>query len=494
MSGQCPRIIIGGERGGVGKTTLAAGLLAAWRGRNWLCRAFKKGPDYIDSAWLSAASGHVCRSLDTFLMREGVARWSFRKHAIAEGVNLIEGNRGLFDGVDADGSFSTAELAKLLAAPVILVIDCEKRTRTTAAVALGCRLLDPQMHLAGVILNRLGTARQERVARQAVERDANLPVLGAVPRLSGLEFHERRLGLVPPQEQGQADEAVRAAAEAAEKYLDIERLWKTGWQAGALPAGIVEAGAADPVKTDGRAGHSTESAEISESPLIGYFFDSAFHFYYPENLEALERQGARLLAIDAQATPALPAGLDGLYIGGGFPEERAAALSDNGTLRKSVLTAAENGLPIYAECGGLMYLGKRLITQKGTYPMAGVYPFSTVLEVTPQGHGYVEALVTPVHPFLRAGLRIRGHEFHYSRPVEWKDGEIEFGLSLLRGKGFAQGRDGVVRGNTFATYVHVHALGEPLWARSFVEACRTYRQHCRLATPEPAAATAPVTA
>ncbi|MCX8038211.1 MAG: AAA family ATPase [Candidatus Sumerlaeia bacterium] len=240
MNGHCPRMIIGGERGGVGKTTLAVGLLAAWRRRNRLCRAYKKGPDYIDSAWLSAAAGHVCRSLDTFLMGEAVAIASFRKHAIPDGVNLIEGNRGLFDGVDADGSFSTAELAKLLAAPVVLVIDCEKRTRTTAAVALGCRLLDPQAKLAGVILNRLGTARQERVARQAVERDAQLPVLGAVPRLSDLEFYERRLGLVPPQEQGQPAEAVRAAAEAAEKYLDIEGLWKTAWQAGALPSGIAE--------------------------------------------------------------------------------------------------------------------------------------------------------------------------------------------------------------------------------------------------------------
>ncbi|MCX8038210.1 MAG: hypothetical protein N3D11_14375 [Candidatus Sumerlaeia bacterium] len=228
---------------------------------------------------------------------------------------------------------------------------------------------------------------------------------------------------------------------------------------------------------------------------MGYFFDSAFHFYYPENLEALERQGARLLAIDAQSAPALPERLDGLYIGGGFPEERARALADNATLRKSVLTAAENGLPIYAECGGLMYLGNRLITQKGIYPMAGVFPFSTILEISPQGHGYVEARVTAAHPFLPAGRRIRGHEFHYSRPVEWKDDEIVFGLSLLRGTGFAPGRDGVVRGNAFATYVHIHALGEPLWARSFVDACRTYRQHCRLATPEPATvATTPVTA
>jgi cobyrinic acid a,c-diamide synthase len=476
-------MVIAGERGGVGKTTLSVGLLAAWRARGWQCRAFKKGPDYIDSAWLAAASGHVCRCLDIYLMSEAVAARSFREHAIETGVNLVEGNRGLFDGVDAEGTFSTAELAKLLSCPVILVIDCEKRTRTTAAVALGCRLLDRDVRVVGVILNRLGTARQERIAREAVEQGAGICVLGAVPRLPDLAFRERRLGLVPPQEQRQPDTAIRAAAEAAEKYLDMERLWKAAFQAVALPQEATDGADTDEHR---RTRADTDRMDRTDTLRIGYFFDSAFHFYYPENLEALERWGASLVSIDAQHTPALPPELDGLYIGGGFPEERAAALSLNATMRESVRAAAENGLPIYAECGGLMYLGRQLTTRDGSYPMAGVLPYSTVVEMSPQGHGYVEAVVAGGHPFLTPGSRIRGHEFHYSRPVDWDEKEITFALSLSRGQGFGDGRDGVVRKNTVATYVHVHALGEPQWAHSVVDLCRRNRRNRCLASMESA--------
>jgi cobyrinic acid a,c-diamide synthase len=472
MSRVFPRIILGGERGGCGKTTLSAGLLAAWRNCGWCSRPFKKGPDYIDSAWLTAAAAHPCRNLDTFLMEEEAVARSFRGHAAETGVNLIEGNRGLFDGVDAGGRFSTAELAKLLECPVVLILDCEKRTRTTAAVALGARLLDPDVRIAGVILNRLGTARQERVTRAAIEQCAGLPVLGAVPRLPDLLFRERRLGLVPPQENGEPCQcqALEAAAKAAERYLDVEGLWKAAHEASPLPARVESLGEIPAAPPQGA---------LREDLRIGYFFDSAFHFYYPDNLEALERAGADLIPIDAQRTPALPANLDGLYIGGGFPEERAPALSANRSMRESVRVAAENGLPIYAECGGLMYLARTLVTSDDCYPMAGVFPFSTALEPTPQGHGYVEAVVLDGHPFLAAGTRIRGHEFHYSRPVEWDEDAVSFTLSLTRGRGFSDGRDGIAYKNTFATYTHIHTLGEPHWGRSVVGLCAQYRRDRR---------------
>lgn len=465
-------MILAGERGGTGKTMLSTGLLAAWRVRGWRCAAFKKGPDYIDSAWLTAACGRVCRNLDTFLMGEAVVARSFGDHAITMGVNLIEGNRGLFDGVDSEGSFSTAELAKLLACPVVLVLDCEKRTRTTAAAALGCRLLDPQINVVGVILNRLGTARQECITRTAVERGAGLRTLGAVPRLPDLAFRERHLGLVPPQEETCPEEVVEAAEKLAETYLDVEALWRVAWEAAPLTLRL-DSAAASP---------SHEIGEPSvDGPRIGYFLDSAFHFYYPENLEAIERLGARLMPIDARRSPMLPPDLDGLYIGGGFPEQHAPALSANVTLRESVRAAADEGLPIYAECGGLMYLGQRLKTDQGEFSMAGLFPFSTVLEKTPQGHGYVEAVVTGAHPFLTAGSHFKGHEFHYSRPVDWDERSMTFALSLLRGRGFSEGRDGLVYKNTFATYVHVHALGEPRWASSVVDLCKKIRQERRCA-------------
>jgi len=442
--------------------------------------AFKKGPDYIDSAWLSAASGRTCRNLDTFLMNEATVARSFQDHAVTDGVNLIEGNRGLFDGVDAQGTFSTAELAKLLAAPVVVVLDCEKRTRTVAATALGCRLLDPGVHVAGVVLNRLGTARQERVIRTAVEQDAGLKVFGAIPRLSDPVFQERHLGLIPPQEQDRPGEAVAAAAKMVESCLDLEALWRVACEA-PLMAGLERDGELHHAERD-ECDKDFHHAERDDYDVrIGYFLDSAFHFYYPENLEALERAGANLAPIDAQRAPALPGDLDGLYIGGGFPEQHAPRLAANEPLRESVRAAAERGLPIYAECGGLMYLGRRLKTAAGEFPMAGVFPFSTMLEEAPQGHGYVEASATAAHPFLSAGTRFKGHEFHYSHPVDWDERDVTFGLSLTRGRGFSQGRDGLVYKNTFATYVHIHALGEPLWAASVVNLCKTFRRERRLA-------------
>jgi cobyrinic acid a,c-diamide synthase len=220
---------------------------------------------------------------------------------------------------------------------------------------------------------------------------------------------------------------------------------------------------------------AAKAQPVADGPRIGYFFDSAFHFYYPDNLEALEQLGATLVAINAQQNPALPERLDALYIGGGFPEERAPQLSANATLRESVRRAAQNGLPIYAECGGLIYLGRQLKTVQGAYPMAGVFPFSTVVERAPQGHGYVEAVAAGCHPFLVAGARVRGHEFHYSRPVEWTDDDLTFALTLERGQGFHSGRDGLVFKNTFATYVHIHALSEPRWAEALVNRCRKGR-------------------
>ena len=432
--------------------------------------AFKKGPDYIDSAWLSGASESSCRNLDLFLMSEQAVAQSFDAHALDDGVNLIEGNRGLFDGSDPQGTYSTAELAKFLDAPVVLIVNCQKQTRTAAAFALGCRQMDGDVRIAGVILNRLATARQEEVIRAAIERDAGLKVLGAIPRMPDSAFHERRLGLTPPQEQDRPDQAIADAARMAEQYLDIEGLWQVAQAAPPLDARLKDLIA--PKEVEG---------SISRSTRIGYFHDRAFFFYYPENLEAIERLGAKLIPIDPAHDAALPTDLDALYLGGGFPEENAPALAANESMRRSVRTASGEGLPIYAECGGLMYLGRCLKTDAGEFPMAGVFPVSFVVEERPQGHGYVQAEATTEHPFAVAGTGMKGHEFHYSRPVDYKLQDLRFGLRLQRGVGFDRGRDGLVKGNTFATYVHTHALGEPQWARSLIE--RIGQRCCRGLAP-----------
>jgi cobyrinic acid a,c-diamide synthase len=288
---------------------------------------------------------------------------SFFRNALEGEVSLIEGNRGLYDGVDAAGSHSTAELAKLLKAPVILILDCDKVTRTAAAMAFGCQQLDRDVDLQGVILNRVARSRQESVLRQAVENACGLPVVGAVPRLEAYPFPERHLGLTPPQEHTRVQEALNRAREIAETFLDLKGLEEIARKAPALDWSL---------KIDDPFLNSPDSRE---APVIGVIKDSAFQFYYPENLEALSKQGARVVEISAVRENKLPE-VDGLYIGGGFPETHAEALSENTGFRQSLREAARRGLPIYAECGGLMFLGESLSLGEKNYPLTGVLPIA----------------------------------------------------------------------------------------------------------------------
>ncbi len=449
-------------RGGTGKTALSLGLAAAWRRRGWEVTPFKKGPDYIDSAWLSQGAGRPCRNLDTFLMgRENVMR-SFRRHAPPEGISLIEGNRGLYDGVDAEGTHSTAELAKLLGAPVILILDADKMTRTAAALVLGCQMLDPQVDIRGVILNRVARARQERVLKSSVENVCRLPILGSLPRLENFPFPERHLGLLPPQEHGWVRGAVDQAREAVETYLDVEALEEVARSAGPLM------------------GPGEEESEIflppaeTGFPVIGVIKDSSFQFYYPENLEALSARGARVVEISAMEEKELPP-VDALYIGGGFPESYAQRLAENGTFRRSLRAAVEKGLPVYAECGGLMYLGESLMVGEKEFPMAGIFPVSFEMETRPQGHGYTVLEVEGKNPFFLPGTRLKGHEFHYSRPLQWRGEEMRFAFRVERGSGFAGKRDGLCHKNVLATYSHLHALGCEEWAEGLVKKALNWR-------------------
>jgi cobyrinic acid a,c-diamide synthase len=439
-----PRLVIAGLSGGSGKTLVSMALALAARRRGLAVRAFKKGPDYIDTAWLEWASGHTARNLDSWLMGFDVVAASFARTGCAEGLNLIEGNRGLYDGLDARGTHSTAELAKALGAPVILVVDATKATRTVAACVLGCRTLDPQVNVAGVILNQVSGARHERVIREAIERDCGIAVLGALPRLGTNPLPERHLGLAPPAESETRDELGRRLEELA-AALEVDRLMEIAAQCApcCLPAR----------KPGGQA----------KSPLhIGYLRDSAFTFYYAENLEALEAGGAKLAAINSLRARELPRDIDSLYIGGGFPEMCAEALSHNDSLLASIRHSAVAGLPIYAECGGLMLLSRTLRAGGTTYPMAGVLPFETEMCSRPQGHGYVELRVERQNAFYPVGLRLKGHEFHYSRIV----GAVQSACSAMRGSG----PDGVVSGNVWASYTHVHALGAPEWAEGILAA------------------------
>jgi cobyrinic acid a,c-diamide synthase len=454
-----PRVIIAGLRGGSGKTIISLGLLAAWRKQALRVVPFKKGPDYIDAAWLSRAADRPCRNLDFFLMSPEVAQRSFF-HSVADSdVAVIEGNRGLYDGMDAQGTYSTAELAKLLQAPVVLAVDCTKATRTIAAVVLGCQKVDPQVPLGGVVLNRVAGVRHESVIREAVEDTCGLPVLGAIPRLAEEAFPERHLGLVPPQEHDQFAGAIQHAAAVAEDYLDLEAIWRV-----AEAAPPMDRTSLDP---------EPQNAPKSADARIGIFRDAAFQFYYPENLEALTREGARLIDISPIRDTTLPE-VDALYIGGGFPETLAPSLAENRPFIESLRRAIEAGLPVYAECGGTVYLGDKLLYEGKEYPMVSALPAVFAFQGRPQGHGYTALETVTENPYYGIGTELRGHEFHYTYLESSAEG-LTFAFRVGRGHGFDGERDGLVHRNVLACYTHIHALGTPGWAPALVQAAIRFR-------------------
>jgi len=453
-----PRILISALRGGSGKTILSIGIAAAWKAVGKRINPFKKGPDYIDAGWLALAAGRPCYNLDTYLVTQENILQSFFLHSTTHGISVIEGNRGLYDGIDIQGSTSTAELAKLLKTPVILCIDCTKSTRTMAAAVLGCKQFDPDVDIKGVILNRIAGPRHENVLRKNIEQYCNIPVLGAIPKLDWKNFPERHLGLVPTPEHDCAKDAIDAASQIAHRYLDLEAL-----------AAVADTAVSLPVPTELRENTGHRASSIPHPrPRIGVIKDSAFQFYYPENIEALEGEGAETVFISPLVSDTIPP-VDALYIGGGFPETHARQLAENISFRKQLKALAEDGLPIYAECGGLMYLGEELVLDEGIFPMAGVLPVVFGFSKKPQGHGYTVVTVEQENPYFEVGSEIKGHEFHYSKVLKWRGTDKDLAFAMKRGAGFIHKRDGVCYKNVLATYTHIHSLGTPLWAKSMVE-------------------------
>jgi cobyrinic acid a,c-diamide synthase len=455
-----PRLVVAATRGGLGKTTFSIGIVAAWRKQGRRIAVFKKGPDFIDAGWLGLAAARPCYNLDLFMMEPGRIASSFREHTNGADAAVIEGNRGLFDGVDESGSYSTARLARLLEAPVALIVDCTKSTSTVAAIVLGCRQYDPEVRFCGVILNNVSSPRHESVIRKAITQSSGMTVLGAVPRGKREEFPERHMGLTPFHEHPGAVQAIDAAAAIAERHLDLDALWTAAKTAPAVPEG------------DNR-GENLSLGEAGESVTIGVIRDTAFQFYYPDNLEALEKSGARLRELNALHDRELPDDLDALYIGGGFPETQAAELAANETFCRSLAAAARRGLPVYAECGGLIYLGRSLSVEGRRYPMTGVLPLEFVLEKKPQAHGYTVLESEGFGPFLDRGVLVRGHEFHYSR-VDRIDGPSCMAYAVKRGAGIDGRGDGFRMNNVVAAYTHIHALATPEWAPAIIRQARKY--------------------
>ena len=472
-----PRIVISAIRGGSGKTIISTGIIAAFKAAGKQISPFKKGPDYIDTGWLALAAGRPCYNLDTFLTPVDQVLTSFCSHSLYTDLSVIEGNRGLYDGIDLEGTTSTAELAKLLKAPVILCLDCTKSTRTIAAVVLGCIHFDRNVDIKGVILNRVAGARHESIIKRSIEHHTGVSVLGSVPKLKRQSFPERHMGLIPTPEHKWAADSIVAAAEMAVNYIDLDKLAQTAFEAPSLPS----AGRAEEISEKKITG---PAVDLKIKPRIGIMKDSAFQFYYQENIDALISEGAELVYTTPLSDKTIP-DIDALYIGGGFPETHAKKLSENTFYKEELIALAAKGLPIYAECGGLMYLGKDLFLDGVTYGMAGLLPISFGFSKKPRAHGYTIVVVEENNPYYKIGTEIRGHEFHYSSVLKWEGEEKDLAFRLKSGSGLINNRDGVVFKNILATYTHIHALGTPAWAEAMIRNAVGYRDNKKAGPASP---------
>ncbi len=447
-----PRLMISAPHKSAGKTTVSLGILSSLASRGVPIGSFKKGPDYIDPLWHRLASGSECYNLDPWLMGREACLASFQKNSGIENKNiaLVEGNHGLHDGFSLDGSDSSAGLAELLDTPVLLVVDSRKTNRGIAALVMGMQAMPPNVKIKGVILNQVSSSRQGDKQKQAIEHYCKVPVLGEIPYDRALVIPERHLGLTTVAETADAVQFIQGAAERVAHYCDLDAIQSLFYQAPPMSMQRIES-----------CGNIT-----AVTARIGVFSDAAFCFYYPDNLSALRDNGAALVFINALEENSLP-DVDALYLGGGFPESFFEALSANRGLLKEVQERAEAGMPIYAECGGLIYLCRNATYEGKTYSLAGILPFDIGFEHYPAGHGYLDLKSKKDSPWFRKGTRIRAHEFHYARPVMQSPG-CSYQFDVIRGNGITGKSDGVLYRNLFASFAHLHVIGNPGWAETFV--------------------------
>lgn len=453
-----PRVLIAATQSGSGKTTIVSGLLAALRARDVDVQAYKIGPDYIDPGYHKIASGRAGHNLDTWLMdKETMAEIFFRTASRAD-IAVVEGVMGLYDG-GRGGISSTAEIAKLLKIPVILVIDVKSMGDSAAAIALGFKNYDPDVRIAGVILNRLGSDSHEKMICDAMAR-IGVPVLGRMRRDDALSISERHLGLLPVEENEDDLRQIALIREAVEKSLDIDAVLDLAKNAGEIDL---------PEK---------EAAASERSVRIAVADDEAFTFYYPESLQVLESMGAELVRFSPMNDKELPEA-DGLLIGGGFPELFVDRLSANVSMKESIRQKAAAGLPVYAECGGLMYLTEKITDFDGRdFDMVGLIPAACAMSKKLQTVGYIEASSLSDNVLSGAGTVLRGHEFHFSTmdASETGDDAFPWAFEIKKMRTGACYKGGYAKGNILASYLHLHFAGNPDAAARFVQKCAAYRQ------------------
>ena len=462
LNNMIPRVLVGAIQGRSGKTTFTLGLLKALTDRGLAVQPFKKGPDYIDPSWMTFASGQQCRNLDLFMMGPDKVRQSFVHNSQGFDISVVEGAMGLFDGLDVEGSNSSAELAYTIDAPVILVVNCTRITRSVAALVNGVVGFDKRIQIGGVILNQVARARHENIMIESIKKYCDVPVLGVLPKNKAVEIPDRHLGLIPAGEQDMLHTRIETLGNLVKENVNLDALLDVA--KGARPL-LLPADKQERIVVD------------TPAPVkLGVVRDKAFSFYYPENIEALEQAGAELVTVDTLQDSHLPNDICGLYIGGGFPEVMAEEISANRTLLDDIKQAVEAELPVYAECGGLMFLSRNIITDDKAYPMTGVFDCDVEMTGKPQGIGYTIQKVLSGNPFYAEGDKVIGHEFHNSRVINMGD-NLQFGFATERGKGIQPGGDGFVYKNTLAGYHHLHVYGAPEWATNFCALARKWKNN-----------------
>ncbi len=455
-----------------GKTILTMGITSALMKMDYEVQCFKKGPDYIDPLWHSYTSNKPCYHLDFNTMSDEEIIKRYQQHAYFSHISLIEGNKGLYDGVDLKGADCNASLAKLLNAHVILVIDCKGITRGIIPLLLGYKAFDPKVNIAGLILNQVAGSRHEKKLRESISYYTDLNIFGAVAANKGLIIQERHLGLIPSHESKQRNNKINTIRHIIENSVDLKKIAQLGLATQTKQQSFIF--------PDSNKQQQKDSSE--KSIKIAIFKDPAFGFYYPADLDALETEGAELIVVNALKDKKLPENIDAIFIGGGFPETHLVALEKNLSLRQEIFQAIDSGLPAYAECGGMMYLCRNIQWKKQQYQMVGIIAADVKMYQHPQGRGLVRYSETKQMPWPQLeqtakknnikGKILKAHEFHYSR-LKHIDKKLKFAYQIKRGVGITGTADGLIYKNLLASYIHLQDSEQHSWVKRFMHFVRS---------------------
>lgn len=457
-----PRIVIAAVNSGSGKTTIVLGLMLALRKQGLRIQPFKVGPDYIDPSYHTQAAGRVSRNLDSWMLSKNTILKLFERNALNADISVIEGVMGLYDGLADTEEGSTAQLAKILKAPVILILDGRSLSRSAAAIVMGYKKFDTKVEIKGVIINNIGSNNHYSYIKSSIEKEAKIPVLGYLPKNPDLKLPERHLGLVPTPEKKLRGIFYRKLSNLIERHIDLDAIMKIARQA--------------PVFIKNSSNKQQGTTFTQKPAVIAVAFDEAFNFYYQDNLDILKSLGAKLVKFSPLRDKKLPKEVSGVYIGGGFPELFAIRLSLNKQLIEDINKQARRGLPIYAECGGLMYLAKSIVDfEKKKWPMAGIFEGSVNMGRRLHGLGYVNIETVKDNILSKKGAKARGHVFHWSYldNLSKKD-NFAYRIKKNTDEVFY---DGLIQGNVLASYAHLHFASDISLAKNFIVSCRQYQ--CR---------------